>query len=943
MKFGAIRTGLLLCFLFLSGKAFSQTQLTGKVTDARGALPGASIKLKNHSIGTTSGNDGTFRLTSNAIGGQTLIVSYIGYLTREITVSVNGTKTQDLGDLILQESQSSNLKEVVIGGAYKPSQARALSIKKSSISIAEVLASDAIGKLPDRNAAEAVQRLQGVSIVRDMGEGRFVSVRGTPVEWSASTLNGNRMPSASGDNANRGLQMDIFPSELIEYVKLSKAITPDMDGDAIGGSVDFITKSAPSKRTLALNLAGGYANQAKKGTYNGSFVYGDKITDKLKFITSGVIWDRTTGIDAVRGLYNFTDPDPIKSYSINRLELRDYIANRRTLGFNGALDYTFNPNNKIYFKGLYSKYLDQQTVRETYFNYDAKNATIQARHADYVTDLHSLQLGGESKLADKLNLTWSVSNAKSSFKFDSPGNLPVDERGYPIVNFIQPMTYNGLSADGKKYWKFDSPDGVGDEETLLPQLATPMDASQAKLNQVLIQQRTNSERDYKAQFDLNYVANEQFSLKFGGKYSNKKKNILAKTLLWVQGPGAAPLYMASLDTERFPYNGGFLTELNTPYNNVILDQITNGQIDQMYTDQFRKDKGLIQAQGPNASSNLAGTFSGTEQVYAAYFMGDYKISDQLRLTAGIRNEYNAVNFKGKKIVTNAGGTSVMDTVQQNNYNAFLPMVHLKYSLSDKSIIRFALTRTFARPNFDNLNPATIINQASLTISQGNKDLKPTFSNNADFMFEHYLDNVGIITAGAFYKDLKNVIYQNQSIVNIGGSNYTQTIPDNIKKSWMVGLEAGLSKRFSELPGVLGKLGFEGNYTYIHSKMELPYLNKGVVGTVSTTLPNQAKHSFNLVLFYESEKFMARLAGNFKGKFVSTIRSTTTPDHYQILGNNFTTDFSSSYALSKKTRLFLELNNLTNEPNRYYLGDYRRIEELSYFSFRGQLGVSINLF
>lgn len=93
-----------------------------------------------------------------------------------------------------------------------------------------------------------------------MGEGRFAAVRGTPIQWSSSTLNGNRMPSASDDYANRGLQMDIFPSELIQYVKLSKSLTPDMDGNAIGGTIDFITKTAVNKETLSVNAAGGYVN-----------------------------------------------------------------------------------------------------------------------------------------------------------------------------------------------------------------------------------------------------------------------------------------------------------------------------------------------------------------------------------------------------------------------------------------------------------------------------------------------------------------------------------------------------------------------------------------------------------------------------------------------------------------------------------------------------------
>ncbi|MCD8539077.1 MAG: carboxypeptidase-like regulatory domain-containing protein [Leadbetterella sp.] len=215
--------------------------------DSQGGLPGAVVKLEGTSYVSGTDAEGTFVISGTLSGSYNLTITYIGYQPYSKSLTVTGST--DLGDILLV-TDSNLLGEVVVTSVYRPSQARALSMRKIAPNIVEVLAADAIGKLPDRNAAEAVQRMQGVSIERDMGEGRFVSVRGTPIQWSASTLNGNRLPSASGDNANRGLQMDIFPSELIQYVKLAKAITPDMDGDAIGGSVDFITKTTVKKRNL---------------------------------------------------------------------------------------------------------------------------------------------------------------------------------------------------------------------------------------------------------------------------------------------------------------------------------------------------------------------------------------------------------------------------------------------------------------------------------------------------------------------------------------------------------------------------------------------------------------------------------------------------------------------------------------------------------------------
>ncbi|WP_241775027.1 carboxypeptidase-like regulatory domain-containing protein [Chryseobacterium sp. ERMR1:04] len=563
---------LAVALFFASIQSYAQIQVSGKVEDSQGRLPQAKVLTNDNKTFVLTDNQGNFNITVPE-GYTSIIVTYEGYADKTIVIEASANpKIADVGVIVLENREKvKSIEGVTITSAYKPSQARALNIKKNSENISDVLASDAIGKLPDRNAAEAIQRLPAVTIERDMGEGRFAAVRGTPIQWSSSTLNGNRMPSASGDNANRGLQMDIFPSELIQYVKLSKTLTPDMDGDAIGGTIDFITKTAVNKETFSVNLAGGYVNQSQSPSYNASVVYGNKITDKLKFITSAVIWNRDTGIDNFQMVYDFNNKDKTKSFAINQLQLRDYIAQRRTLGFNGALDYQINKNNKLYFKGLYSQYLDQQTVRESYFNFNTKNVQLQARHADYITDLYSFDVGGEHKLSDKLKLDWSLVNSKSSFEFNSPKNVSKDERGYPIVLFRQDMTYGNLSSDGLKYLAMDSPDGVGDaSDVVLPHNLNNLDASKLYLYQNIISRNKNSERDYRAQFNFNYKLNDNINLKAGGKLINKDKTFTSSVYAWMPSkllgiPGAAPLvYLNQLQTVDFPYNGGFLNPLGNP-------------------------------------------------------------------------------------------------------------------------------------------------------------------------------------------------------------------------------------------------------------------------------------------------------------------------------------------------------------------------------------------
>ncbi|CAM2901609.1 TonB-dependent receptor [Chryseobacterium flavum] len=935
-------------FFLLGPLAFAQTTVHGIVVDNEGNLPNALVYIKDTGEKITSDTDGSFVLNNVHDGKYQLIVEYKGYDSMHIPFLVSDKKEVDLGLIRLgSKPKENNIQEVIVTSVYKASQARAITMKKNSNTITEVLSADAIGKLPDRNAADAVQRMQGVSIERDMGEGRFVAVRGTPVQWTASTLNGNRMPSASGDNANRGVQMDIFPSELIQNVRLSKALTPDLDGDAIGGNVDFITKTSPNKETLAISTASGYVNMSRSPTYNTSVVYGNKITNKLKFISSAVIWERYTAIDQMRNIFNYGLKDKAESYSINQLQLRDYQANRRTLGFNLGVDYEIDSRNKLYFKGLYSQYKDGQSVRETYFNFDNKNVMLQARHADYITGLYSMQIGGAHQVGRRMEISWSLSKARSEFKFNSPGNLDQSERGYPIVNFIQPMTYGSLSANGRKYMAMDAPDGIGDTgEYTLPYNQQNISADKLKLNQIILSQNHNSETDLRGQADLKYKVSDNFELKFGTKYNNKEKIVNSSLLVWMPKsslgvPGAPVSYLNQFNREDFPYRGGFMNPLGNPYNAVIIDQITNGQIDQMYNTAVQNSLGLAQVSTKDSNSNITSSYRGTENVWASYLMGTWKVSDHIQLLGGLRNEYNDVTFWGKKVISDKANRAE-DIKDNKTYNVLLPMVNMKWNLSDNRILRLAYTRSFARPDFNDLNPGTIVNDISNTITQGNTKLDPTFSNNFDMMFENYFGKLDLITAGVFYKDITNLIYKDQSVVNIDGRSYTFTAPKNLEGARLFGFEFGISKRFENLPGFLKNIGFEGNYTYISSKMNMPvYENGKQTGTMSTTIPNQAKHIFNTILFYETSKLMLRLAGNYKGNYVSEIRAAAGADHYQYFDKNFTVDLSTSYAITRKVRLFIELNNIFNEPNRYYMGVKDRVENISYSGIRGQLGVNFN--
>ena len=257
---GRVRASALCAlFFFLVSAAAAQTgSVTGKITDPRGnPLPGATVAVQGATSRAVTGVDGTYRLAV-ATGSQVLVISYLGYGTREVTVTVEEGQVRRAdatleptiprgGNTVFAETVEVRSEPILRG------QAKALNQQKSAVNIKNIIASDQIGDFPDPNAAEATQRIPGVTLQRDQGEGRYVIVRGTEARFNSTTINGERIPSPEGDT--RFVALDVIPADLLEAIEVSKALTPDMDGDAIGGAVDLVTKRAPEQQRISFSYA----------------------------------------------------------------------------------------------------------------------------------------------------------------------------------------------------------------------------------------------------------------------------------------------------------------------------------------------------------------------------------------------------------------------------------------------------------------------------------------------------------------------------------------------------------------------------------------------------------------------------------------------------------------------------------------------------------------
>ena len=259
--------------------------ITGRVLDGTtgNALPGVNIIVEGTSLSTETDRTGAFSLVRVPAGPRKLTASYLGF--ESLTVDVNVTSGRSATTVEIE--LSAGIRETVtVEAPFLEGQARALNQQKESVNIQSLVSSDQIGRFPDPNSAEAAQRIPGITIERDQGEGRYVQVRGTEARLNSMQINGERIPSPEGDV--RAVALDVIPADLLDSIEVSKALTADQDADSIGGAVNLITKGAPEKTRVSLTFGLGYNRLVNNGleTFNGTF--GRRFADKkLGFLFSG--------------------------------------------------------------------------------------------------------------------------------------------------------------------------------------------------------------------------------------------------------------------------------------------------------------------------------------------------------------------------------------------------------------------------------------------------------------------------------------------------------------------------------------------------------------------------------------------------------------------------------------------------------------------------------
>ena len=890
-----------------------QGTVRGRIIDVtKQTLPGASIYNEKLHTGLTSDVNGFYTFPNLDPGTYTVKVSYVGYSPVELKITIPAGRTLEK-DVVLNEGVE--LQEVVVGGAFQ-GQRRAINAQKSNLGITNVVSADQVGKFPDSNIGDALKRISGINVQYDQGEARFGQVRGTSADLSSVTVNGNRVPSAEGDTRN--VQLDLIPADMIQTIEVNKVVTPDMDADAIGGSINLVTKNSPYKRSIAATAGTGYNWISEKAQLNLGFTYGDRFfNDKLGLMVSASYQNAPSGSYDTE--FTWEQDKEGKAY-VNDYQMRQYYVTRERQSYSAALDWDISTNHKLTFKGIFNNRNDWENRYRTNLK-DLEpdgSATVRIQTKAGTPDNRNARLerqrtmdfalGGEH-LFGLLSMDWHASYAKAS-----------EER--PNERYIDFQL---------KKQKFDI-----DLSNERQPFASPKDGSTMTLNdEFSLKELTEQQEDIKEQ-DLKFSANFKLpfkngnKLKFGAKVVRKTKD---KTVdFYEYSPLDEDTFMEnSLKNTVDQSNKHFMP--NSKYQTgIYASKEYTGALDLNNPALFEKEQ---------VQEELAGNFEARETVSSGYVRFDSKITDRIELMSGLRIENTNLAYTGRTYDADEDITGKTER-QRNSYINFLPSLLVKWNVNDDFKVRGSFTQTLSRPKYSALVPSVNIKRSDNEITIGNPELKPTTSYNFDLSADYYFRSIGLVSAGIFYKKIDDFIVDQVSTnYEYQGNVYTRfTQPKNAGNANLLGVELSYQRDFGFIAPALKCIGFYGTYTYTHSRVE-DFNFEGRENEEGLSMPGSPAHTANASLYFEKAGLNIRVSYNFASDFIDEMGESTFYDRYYDKVNYMDANASYTFGKKIKTTFYAEANNLLNQPLRYYQGTKDRTMQAEYYGVKVNAGVKIN--
>ena len=829
--------------------AYAEAEVRGRILDAQTGeeLIGAAVIIKEMpGTGAISGLDGSFAFDS-PVGECTLVCSSIGYKNLEIKFSDSSGET-----LVINLEPDTELLDAVVISADNAGRTEiaARGIEKSSMNVVNVMSAKAIELSPDMTVANAVRRMSGVTVERNSsGEGRYAILRGMDKRYNYTLVNGVKIPSP--DNKNRFVPLDIFPSEMLDRLEVTKSLTADMEGDGIGGAVNLVMKDAPGKLEVSANLASGYsaiffdrdfesfnhrAGQ-KMSPYERlgrpedyAVTMDDFTTENLHLKSSRPRPDFVGGFSfgnryfggrlglmaaiSYQNLFRGKDTELyyMPGASGNGTENRTYSEEQNRLGLHTKLDYRLDRRNKLM---LYAGYMDfsESEVRN---GRNRKDWTVKMQwNRQYI---FNTTLKGEHAFldGDRLKLDWSAVYSKAYNT--SPDNARI------YINMQQTHLYNTDSAE--KRWEH------------------------------------NSDRDFAGYVNLSYTIypgiESTMTLKAGGMYRNKIRDSFFNEYTFDSATGR----------ENLQYYG----EDWTNFDELLLEPRRYGNIGDPLN------------------------YDAWENIAAGYMMAKYEWNG-LEVIAGVRAEHTDQGYR-------LDFPRQTESEGSQDYVDILPSLHIKYAIHDNANLRFSYGRSINRPGFFEIVPYTILNEDY--DEKGNPKLEHTVADNLDLRYEFFPRSSEQFMVGLFWKKLQNPI--ETGLINEGQATFIT--PMNFGDATNAGVEVDIMKYFSWF-GIKANYTYTNSSITTNKRVR----EGTEVKTVNQTRPlyGQAAHVANLSLLFNFPKYgiEAQLSGSYTGRRLSEISNWFDNDIWEA--GYAELDASVEKSFRSGLSIFAKASNLLDSP------------------------------
>ena len=899
MKHYLLFTRRLLLLCLLTGWCFSSfaQSIKGKIFDSKTGEPlvGATVKIAQGEFKqfTTARLDGSFLFKDLRAGDYKVTANYVGYQdSPAIDVTVKNAGEVTVPNIYLTDLNTTLTEVSVSAQGSKTSDQSARNLEKSAASVENILSQNTIQLLPDVTVGNALQRVSGVTVQRtNTGEGRYAIIRGMDQRYNSTLVNGIKIPSP--DDRYRFVPMDIFPSDMIERLEVIKALTPGMEADATGGTMNLVMKSAPDRFILDANVSAGFSTlfsnnrpftsfssaginhqspaqingnsyQATYADFNNSAITSDKslssplsstagltigdrfLNGKLGVILSASYQDIYRGSNSEALIPNAQPtvvPSPNSPQFSDAID-RQYSTQSQRIGIHNKIDFIIDKNNKLSLYNLYlhtNEYESRLTSDTLGLGLNstsaAKQVTIENRSTFIQQNIYNSTLQGDHTLSDKLKFNWSA--VYSLAKRDEPDRTEFDYDSNP--------TYNSSG-----------------------QLVSDVD------NNTVLQHHweSNSDQDLAAYANLIYhqkIAKRDVELSVGGLFRHKTRSAYYIT-----------------------YN---LTGGNTVYDNNFTS----------IPFAFASPTDGI----GSYNSALTNDYTATENINAEYIQAKFRLFPRLEVLGGVRVENTDQSYNTQEPYNFSLRSGIIQ------YTDVLPSVHFKYELTDDQNLRLSYFESISRPGFGEVVPYRI--DGEYYTETGNPYLKHSTADNYDFRYELFPGGADQLLLGAFYKDIQNPI--EYFVVRESGPSAQDIQPQNAAGGAInYGLEAQVTKYF-------GIFGISGNYTYTHSSIttnKLLYYNDQTLGlqqkVVQQTRPlqGQADNIGNISALLKDQKIGLdmEVAFVYTGETIAQVSQYYNLDYYSHPFSQL--DFSFEKTIVKRLSFYGKVNNLTNSIAKIYL-------------------------